>query len=243
MGLAILRSQHLDSPISQLAAWDGEPARGEAGTAVDVATWRRLGLTSTIVALEPQHATRSITGVPQPAGRVVRALLFGDLKGFSRLPDAVLPQFVEHVLGGFARVLEGHGDAVLFRNTWGDGLYLVLRDAASAASVALELQDCVERVAREGGFDSELALRVGAHLGPVFPVEDPVLGTPSFMGAHVSRTARIEPVTPEGAVYVTDRFAAALQLEHATPFGCEYVGHMPAAKNYGRLRMYRLVPA
>jgi len=69
-----------------------------------------------------------------------------------------------------------------------------------------------------------------------------VLGTQSFMGAHVSRTARIEPVTPEGSVFVTDRFAASLQLEDSSGFACEYVGHMPAAKDYGRLRMYRLVP-
>jgi class 3 adenylate cyclase len=56
----------------------------------------------------------------------------------------------------------------------------------------------------------------------------------------VSRTARIEPVTPPGAVYVTEPFAAALMLETDHDFACDYVGHMPAAKDYGRLRMYRL---
>ncbi len=33
------------------------------------------------------------------------------------------------------------------------------------------------------------------------------------MGSHVSRTARIEPVTPAGEVYVTEQFAAALVLD------------------------------
>jgi class 3 adenylate cyclase len=61
-----------------------------------------------------------------------------------------------------------------------------------------------------------------------------------FMGAHVSRTARIEPVTPPGAVYVTEPFAALLELEPGSGLVCSYVGHMPAAKGYGRLRMYRL---
>jgi adenylate cyclase len=61
-----------------------------------------------------------------------------------------------------------------------------------------------------------------------------------FMGSHVSRTARIEPVTPAAAVYVTEPFAAALMLEREHGFACDYVGHMPAAKDYGRLRMYRL---
>jgi hypothetical protein len=241
MGLTILRAQHLDSPVQQLAVWDGLPARGEAGTAVDVATWRRRGLLTTVIELE-RPTSLDGTAPPPGAGRVVRALLFGDLKGFSNLSDAALPAFVEHVLGGFARVLDDYGDAVCHRNTWGDGLYVVLRDASTAADVALELQSCVRRVVRDGGVAAELGLRVGAHLGPVFPIQDPVLGTQSFMGAHVSRTARIEPVTPEGSVFVTDRFAASLQLEDSSGFACEYVGHMPAAKDYGRLRMYRLVP-
>ena len=66
------------------------------------------------------------------------------------------------------------------------------------------------------------------------------MGTPSFMGSQVSRTARIEPVTPPGAVYVTEAFAAALELSASRDIGCDYVGHMPAAKDYGRLRMYRI---
>jgi class 3 adenylate cyclase len=67
-----------------------------------------------------------------------------------------------------------------------------------------------------------------------------VLDEPAFMGSHVSRTARIEPVAPPGAVYVTEQFAAALVLDGRTEFVCDYVGHMAAAKDYGRLRMYRL---
>jgi len=56
---------------------------------------------------------------------------------------------------------------------------------------------------------------------------------------HVTRTARIEPVTPPGAVFVTEPFAAALVLENS-PHACDYVGHRPAAKDFGHLRMYRL---
>ena len=84
-----------------------------------------------------------------------------------------------------------------------------------------------------------LALRLGCHVGPVFPIHDPVIGMPAFMGAHVSRTARVEPVTPPGAVYVTEPFAAALTLAESR-CSCDYVGHIPTAKEYGRMRMYRL---
>jgi len=38
---------------------------------------------------------------------------------------------------------------------------------------------------------------------------------------------------------VTEAFAAALVLRNSG-FGCDDVGHIPAAKDLGRLRMYRL---
>ncbi len=140
-------------------------------------------------------------------------------------------------------MLERHDDAVAYRNTWGDAVYAVLTDVVSAAACALEMQEAMEAIDLEAcGLPGHLALRLGAHVGPVFPIQDPVLRTQAYMGSHVSRTARIEPVTPPGAVFATEAFAAALELEHGR-FGFDYVGHIPAAKDYGRLRMYRLHPA
>jgi class 3 adenylate cyclase len=144
-------------------------------------------------------------------------------------------------VGAFAAVLARHEEDVEHRNTWGDAVYSVLRTPVAAARCALGLQEAMAGVdlAAER-LPGHLALRLGAHVGPVFPLRDPVTGARSFMGSHVSRTARIEPVTPPGAVYVTEPFAAALALHAGAEFQCDYVGHMPAAKAYGRLRMYRL---
>jgi class 3 adenylate cyclase len=172
---------------------------------------------------------------------VVRALLFGDIRGFSTLTDEQLPVFSERFLGAFAEVLARHEDEIWHRNTWGDAVYVVLTDAVSAAACALELQEAVGAIDLPSvGLPEHLALRLGGHLGPVFPIRDPVVDADAFMGSHVSRTARIEPVTPPGAVYVTEPFAAALVLAGCDRFTCDYVGHMPLAKDYGRLRMYRL---
>ena len=165
---------------------------------------------------------------------MVRALLFADAQGYSELADEQAARFAEEVLGAFARVLDRYGDAVEHRNTWGDALYVVLTSTLAAAQCALELQDAMP--ATDG-----LALRTAVHVGPVFPIRDPVLGVRAFTGSHVSRTARIEPVTPPGTVYVTEPFAASLELEPDHGLACDYVGHMPAAKDYGRLRMYRLM--
>jgi hypothetical protein len=242
MGLALLRARFVDGEALQLALWDGMPARGAAGTAIDVAAWGGRGREATIVAPPRRTSDAALVEAPHLSknGRIVRAMLFADVKGFSKLGDAQLPRFAEHVLGAFANALGRHRDSVEFSNTWGDGLYVVMTDALAAAACALDLQRAMSELDLAAlGLPEHLALRLGAHVGPVFALRDPVLGVESFMGSQVSRTARIEPVTPSGSVYVTESFAATLELNDA-PFACDYVGHMPAAKDFGRLRMYRL---
>jgi tetratricopeptide repeat protein len=263
MGLALLRARYLDADVRQLAVWDGAAADGAAGTAIDVATWQRGGHAVTVISPDREEIVVDAVSAPAsspdghtlpgqaraPAaesaftrpGRVVRALLFGDTRGFSTLTDEQLPVFSDRFLGAFAEVLARHEDRIWHRNTWGDALYVVLTDAVCAAACALDLQEAVAAIDLPSvGLPGHLALRLGGHLGPVFPVHDPVVDAGAFMGSHVSRTARIEPVTPPGAVYVTEAFAAALVLGGRGRFTCDYVGHMPLAKDYGRLRMYRL---
>lgn len=50
----------------------------------------------------------------------------------------------------------------------------------------------------------------------------------------------MEPVTPVGEVYITKFFASELALENNPALGCEYVGHLPVAKDYGSFAMYVL---
>jgi class 3 adenylate cyclase len=235
MGLALLRARYLDARVRQLAVWDGGPAVGGAGTAIDVTTWRRSGAQAVVIAppIGAPPPAQPAPGAGSASSRVVRALLFADVHGYSKLSDEAAARSAEQILGAFARVLDRYDDAVEHRNTWGDALYVVLSSTRAAAECALDLQ---ESMAETGG----LELRTAAHVGPVFPIHDPVLGVRAFTGSHVSRTARIEPVTPPGAVYVTEPFAASLELEPGHGLACDYVGHMPAAKDYGRLRMYRL---
>ena len=124
MGLALLRARYLDAEARQLAVWDGAPAERSAGTAVDVgAMAARRALGDVVAAGAWQrghgigrpgrsrwsgsvHASRRPTEGLGP--RVVLAMLFADVKGFSRLTDEQVPVFVEHVLGSFASVLRRH---------------------------------------------------------------------------------------------------------------------------------------
>jgi hypothetical protein len=259
MGLALLRASYLDAAVSQLTVWDGQPARGAAGTAIDVATWRRRGGRVTLLrptvdppapeVIDPAEPDSLPSRPADPPGspatpeelRIVRAMLFGDVKGFSLLTDEQLLTFAKCVLGEFAAVLQRHRGHIDHCRAWGDAVFLVLTDAPTAAACALDLQDAMASIdLASEGLPEHLALRLGAHLGPVFRYHDPIVGGSEFTGSHVSRTARIEPITPPGTVYVTEAFAAALVLAARRDLTCEYVGHMPMAKDYGRLRMYRL---
>ncbi|HLY46082.1 MAG TPA: tetratricopeptide repeat-containing protein [Stellaceae bacterium] len=242
MGLALLRARFLATAAEQLAVWDGEAPAGPAGTAVDVANWRLGGHPSTRI--DP-GSTLPRPAAPRPAaasaGRRTRAMLFGDIRGFSKLTDSQLPPFVASVLGASAAIVARYRADILLANTWGDGLFLVFDDAGQAANCALDLQDAIAGVdLAAAGLPADLALRLGGHLGPVYTARDPIIERDNFFGAHVSRAARIEPVTPERCIYVTETLAAVLALHNADAFVCDYVGMTAAAKHFGKMRMFLL---
>jgi class 3 adenylate cyclase len=253
IGLALLRARFLDTEARQVAVWDGAGVGGSdrtAGAAADVRVWRQHGLPEEIIkplegrqagsARKPAAAKKKATSSKSNA-RSIKAMLFGDFHGFSKLREVQVPIFVSEMLGASARILDRQGKGVLFRNTWGDGLYLVMRDVETAANCALEMQETMASFdPASQGLPEDMRLRLGGHLGPVFRIRDPILKRQSFMGAHVSRTARIEPITPEGAVYVTEAFAAVLTSGTSKDFVCEYVGQLQTAKGYGIMRMYSL---
>lgn len=259
MGLAVLCARHLSGTVHQIAVWDGLPQGAVAGTARDIALWRQITrkqvelksagsesyrMEQTILRCGsgPNHPLEEVhRSAIETTGRTSRAMLFGDFKGFSKLKDRQIPIFSSLVMGKVAKVFEKCSEGQLFTNTWGDGIYAVYGDAGKAAETALQLQEAISVLPlKDGGLPEDLSLRLGGHLGPVFGVDDPVLKCRTFMGSHVSRTARIEPITPEKSVYVTESMAAILALYNADQFTCEYVGVTEAAKHYGSMRMFLL---
>ena len=119
---------------------------------------------------------------------------------------------------------------------------VVFEDVEAAARCALDMQAAVDAVDPEAlGLPDSLGLRLAGHIGPVFAGEDPVRKEPAYYGSHMTRAARMEPVTPRGQVYVSGPFAAGLALSRAPGLTCEYVGHLPTAKEFGSMRMHVLV--
>ncbi len=142
-----------------------------------------------------------------------------------------------------ARTIESFASHVLTAQTWGDGLYVVLDDVAAAANCALALQETVASVdlqAAGAGLGALRGIRIAASAAPVFDGWDPVSGVRIFFGKGVTQTARIEPRTPEGEVYVTHQFASLTALGTEGAFETQYVGTIPTAKDYGPLPLFAL---
>lgn len=246
MGLARLRARHIGADVVQVAIWDGAAVTGPAGTGADVRAWTsRRGRVRVV---DPGKVDRGLRRPEARAAsgfeRVLAAIVFTDFAGFSTLSEDALPAFWSGVMQRVADALDAHGDAVQSRNSWGDALYAVLDSAPIAARLGLELQAALADLDYSAmGLDGGGRMRIGIHYGPAFRARDPITGRITFYGTEISRTARIEPVTPPGAVFVTEPFAAIVALEASDEFACHYVGRLALAKKYGEFPMYRLARA
>ncbi len=240
MGQAMNRAESLDARVWQLAVFDGEESYEKGGTAHDIQQWKTAGGETEIISVK---STRVQTTAPfnVSSKRVIRSVLFGDFKGFSRLRDEHIKSFLATIMQPVAEVLDRYAEHVIVRNTWGDGLFLVMDDAVNGARCALDLQERLHGLdLAAAGLPADMGLRLGGHTAPLVPVYDPVLRMPMVMGRGLTRAARIEPRTPAGEVYVTTGFAALLRLEPDCGVTSEYVGHLTTAKNFETTPMYLL---
>jgi class 3 adenylate cyclase/tetratricopeptide (TPR) repeat protein len=256
LGLATIRAHQLDTELVPVAVWNGMTGDGPGGAASVVQNWRDLGYKSEIIDLSkiggatlqvanlnPQVANlRHNLGGQEFRSRIV-AILFADAVGFSKLTEPEVARFVQHFLGAIAGITEKFASGIIAKNTWGDGLYFVFPDVDLAGKFALELADLVSTTRwEEKGLRAGLNLRIALHAGPVYEFDDPITGSRGYSGTHVSRAARIEPVTPPGQVYASEAFAALAAAQRANDFTCDYVGQTPMAKGYGTLPMYHVRP-
>jgi class 3 adenylate cyclase len=157
------------------------------------------------------------------------------------LTEEQIPPFVQEYLGKVGEVLSNSAEQPLLANTWGDGLYFVFPGVRETGRFALRLSERLHAVDwTQFGLPGTLSLRVAVHAGPAYSCTDPVTGRLNFLGAHVALAARIEPITPPGAVYGSGAFAALAKSLQVDDFVCTYVGQTPLAKAYGTFPMYVL---
>jgi hypothetical protein len=260
-GLAALRAAQLETNPSLLAVFDADAAGGIGGTRDAVERWRRdPGSVRTVdlVALRERAPVAGDHGagptVPPappsvdpgaagsvPATRVLKAMVFADFAGYSRISDANVARFQQAFWSIAGQAIAAADAAPDFANTWGDGLYLVFDVPRDAAAFALRLREAMHATEwRAIGLPEGSQIRIGLNAGPVFRGYDPVIGRDNYYGASVTRAARIEPVTPPGTVFASEAFAATLAATGAQGFLLEYVGRVGLAKSYGEARVYRV---
>jgi len=181
-----------------------------------------------------------------PDSIVIRSMLFADVVGFSKLPDAAYPGFMREFLADAEKVLSEPRNTALVRNTWGDAIFAVFETPQEAARAALALQTLVKSGAWNERFGlarggANLRLRIGLHAGPVHEGYDPITKSRSYMGRHTNLAARIEPIAEEGHVYVSGEFAAIATVLGGNEFRFDYVGQRPLPKNAGVIPVFRLL--
>ncbi|MDP8979705.1 MAG: TRAFs-binding domain-containing protein [Acidobacteriota bacterium] len=245
-GLARIRAEQLNTPLLRLAVWDGQPGDGAGGTADVVARWRTgsdvhiLDPAALREGRPPLSVLPAIPGSPQLANSA-RAMLFGDVKNFSGLTEAQMPGFIQYFMGAIARLVDRTSPKP-YVNTWGDGLFLVFDNLRVAGKFAIELLALINGTKWGAlGLRADLTLRVALHAGPVYEYSDPFReGSRNYIGTHVNRAARMEPVTPPGLIYVSQAFAALAHVQGIDDFQFVYAGETELPKSAGLIPLYAM---
>jgi len=254
-GLARLFARSLDLEITPLAVWDGF-AGAPGGTGSFVRYWRSHRVPVKVIPMatkppsilteafetEANNDDDEFEAWVRASGRQeIKAIMFADVVGYSKLPETVIPKYVAQFNQRVSRLIADSSSAPINVNTWGDGLFFVFNGVEDAGRFALDLRDLVITTNwMDLGLPRNLSIRIGVHAGPVYVNFDPVVRQISFTGAHVSRAARIEPITHEGEVFVSEEFAALALADQSKGFTCDLVGTTALAKSYGLFRVYSL---
>jgi class 3 adenylate cyclase len=268
-GLATLRSDFLCARPTLLAVWDMMPESLVGGAADFIDHWEDIsrlriidldGLRQEILPdVEGEYGAFAMGGQAGEAeaeqGRVIRAMMFCDIAGYSKLKEEHVPVFLDF-LALLRTSLDEGAPQPMAVNTWGDAIFAVMERASDMAEYATALQQAVLRADEELGdrLPHPLNLRISLHAGPVFEATDPICGRRNFYGSHINRAARLEPVTVIGHVYATQQFVAVLTAEQSAlrseavsrderfddRYACEYVGVLSLAKDFGRQTVYHL---
>lgn len=265
-GMARAQSALRHTEPDLIAVWHhaAEPRPGNAADFIhawpDIGRLHLIDLEELAAAAPLQHADAGPARSPAPRTaatepeRVIRTMVFADMTGYSRLDDADLPGLWRslHELSELKARYAAHLELV---ESWGDAIYSIMGAALPMVDYAFDLLDGIERVnAAAPPAVAGLSLRLALHAGPVYQGTNPLTGRPIVYGSHVSRAARMEPISPPGYVYASEQFVAMLLSEdnarrHAAAFtgdacaqsySCSYIGNLSLAKKYDRQPVYAI---
>jgi class 3 adenylate cyclase len=169
-------------------------------------------------------------------------IIFSDLKGFSKLSEPELRTFYRDVMSELAVHLKPFIDKASVWNTWGDAFVAVYENGRDAVELSLLFRDLLRDYKYEKAGISRLFPRIAGHYGEFEFFEDPLINRPNVLGTNVNTTARIEPITRPGEVFVTKQFKEAIEQlpEKILQVQFDELGEIELAKNFGEKEIYRL---
>lgn len=170
--------------------------------------------------------------------KIHAAIIFADMKDFSKLP--------EHILPAVQRLIEEIRNTIIDRhspihvNTWGDGFFICLSNCEDAAEVALSIRDYIRRLKwRSMGFQSQPMFRIGLHFSNIICTN--IDGSNKISGAGVNIGSRIEPIVEPGKVYCSDLFKTNLEpSDEEHRFSMHPLGVKTLAKASGEMPLFEL---
>jgi len=194
------------------------------------------------------------TNIIESKPRVIKSMLFADIVHYSKMSEEQLPAIFEF-LAEINEKITLQTAAIDLIESWGDALYVAMSSARDMADYAFALCQALEDADHTAyGLSIKPELRIGLHVGPVYQGIHPLTGRKIIFGQHVSRAARIEPITVPGEIYTSEHFVAVLKAEenvarhvaHATQaafeikYYPEYIGILELPKKFGNQAVYHL---
>lgn len=176
-------------------------------------------------------------------------VIFTDIKGFSKIAAAdrtkVYGTFYQKILPAIADIIRPYQedpDPMQAFNTWGDGMMAAFGNGEQAVRFMIDYRDFFRQFNFKALNIPQLTTRIAGHFGHFHLYNDPIINQTNITGENVITSARIEPTTRPGEIYITQPFKDQAVTIHAikTEFAFDNLGQFDLAKGFGQCELYRL---
>ena len=169
-------------------------------------------------------------------------IIFTDIEKYSTLKDADLKIFFNKIIPIISEELKEYKDAAIIWNTWGDAIFAIYDKAEMAINMALAYRESFSKIDFEKFGIKKLNPRIAGNFGEFEMIFDHVSGKQNVHGTLVNLTARIEPVTTPGEIFVTKEFRdmSISSYDKLDNIRFEDMGEIKLPKNAGILNLFRM---
>ncbi len=174
----------------------------------------------------------------------LKSFIMGDLSGYSKYNDFQVRTFAHEIFSGIAKIADQF-PSLIQRDGWGDAFYFVFDDQNECVDCALQIRGLIEKW-QEGNIEEKLQLpagismRIAIDTAPLTQIRDHIENKTGYTGTFVSRVARMEPITPIGAVYCGIGCALLALKNDAEHICFNYMGINSLPKKYGVEHVFKI---